>query len=232
MRPTSLTGAREDVRAEPRLVLVDTDPPHAALSSGRQRPEAAFAGDVEDDAGSPRDLVWRDATAAIGVPELYEYVCSNRIRGLALRAPARKAGDEAYDGADIETGDASGDVRSRAPSLDETGEISDHEADLPSRAESPSSAATAFRCRTPRVTDQEPLLRVGLGCGADGRGLVRERRHDEVVALARELLERARPARTDGLDDDADLDVERARRAAKGRRDSAARWVLRRRPCR
>ena len=61
----ALDRAREDVRAEVGLVLVDADPPLALLLRRVESAEAAAAGDLEHDLGALRDLVQRDLLALV-----------------------------------------------------------------------------------------------------------------------------------------------------------------------
>src|SRR5689334_20356206 len=58
-----LDRAREDVRAEERLIGVDADPPHTLLLRRVERTEPAAARDLEDHAGALLDLVERDLLA-------------------------------------------------------------------------------------------------------------------------------------------------------------------------
>src|SRR6266536_858567 len=58
-----LHRARQDVTAEVGLVDIDSDPPDSTLFCRLQRPEAASAGDLEDDSRSLRDLAQGDRAA-------------------------------------------------------------------------------------------------------------------------------------------------------------------------
>jgi hypothetical protein len=60
-----LHGARQDVRAEVRLVLVHADAPAALLARSVERAEAATAGDLEDHPRALRDLVERELLALV-----------------------------------------------------------------------------------------------------------------------------------------------------------------------
>src|SRR5436309_2001015 len=51
-----LHGARQYVPAQMGLVYIDANPPDSMLACRLQRPEAASAGDLEDDSRSLRDL--------------------------------------------------------------------------------------------------------------------------------------------------------------------------------
>ena len=59
----ALDGAREDVPAEVRLVLVDADAPAPAFTRRVESTEATAPGDLEDDLRALRDLVQRDLLA-------------------------------------------------------------------------------------------------------------------------------------------------------------------------
>src|SRR5256885_6018426 len=82
-----LHSTREDMRAEERLVDVDADGPLAGLLRSVERPEAAGAGDAEDDLRAGVELVLRHALAlrlvdeVLRVPDL-----DGRARNALLRA--------------------------------------------------------------------------------------------------------------------------------------------------
>src|SRR5262249_47020323 len=61
----ALHRARQDVRAQERLILVDADREEAVILRRVERAEAAQTGDAEDDLRAARDLVLGDVLAEV-----------------------------------------------------------------------------------------------------------------------------------------------------------------------
>src|SRR6476619_3494653 len=101
----TLERARQDVRAEERLVPVDPDRPDALVLRPGDRTEAAAAGDLEDDLRARRDLVQRKLLAlrlvlpVLGVAPLHLRPRDGRFGARAI------AGDEAVDRGLLEAAD-------------------------------------------------------------------------------------------------------------------------------
>ena len=88
-RVDALLRAREDVRAQERLVGVDPDSPTVALARGVESAEATTAGDLEDDVRAARDLVERELLALRLVVPVLGVVEDGLDPGAAFSAPAK-----------------------------------------------------------------------------------------------------------------------------------------------
>src|SRR6266568_4311308 len=121
--------AREDVRAEERLVDVDADRPLAGLLRGVQRPEAARTGDAEHDLRAGVELVLRDALALRLIDEVLRVAdLDGRARNTLLCARL-VAGEERVDRRDLDAADDA-DVLLALPRCDVRREAADQVAVL------------------------------------------------------------------------------------------------------
>ena len=112
-RVDALLRAREDVRAEERLVGVDADPPALALTGRVERAEAAAAGDLEDHVRAARDLVQRQLLALRLVVPVLRVVVDQLDPGSRLLGAGEVAGDEAVDGRLLHPADGADHVLAR-----------------------------------------------------------------------------------------------------------------------
>src|SRR4029079_2835131 len=125
----ALERARQHVRAEERLVAVDSDPPHVVVLRGRERAEAATAGALDHALGAGRDLVQRELLALRLVLPVLGVVPAH-LRPRHGRPRTRLVpGDEAVDGRLLEAADGAHGLRA-GPLRLERREVADEVADL------------------------------------------------------------------------------------------------------
>ena len=110
----ALHRARQDVRAEVRLVDVDAVAPDTGLLRRRKRAEAARACDREDDLRTGRDLVLRDRLALVLRDEVLRVADQDLRPGDALPSAGPVAGDERVDRRDLHAARRADRVAARA----------------------------------------------------------------------------------------------------------------------
>src|SRR4029450_1793063 len=84
--------ARQDVTAQMGLVDIDSDPPDPTLACRLQRPEAAGAGDLEDDSRALRDLAQGDRPTFHRVDEAVGIAVQRRDARIGSSRRCRAAG--------------------------------------------------------------------------------------------------------------------------------------------
>src|SRR6266508_782394 len=92
-----LHRARQYVPAQMGLVYIDSNPPDPTLACRLQRPEAASAGDLEDDSRSLRDLAQGDRPTFRGVEEAVGIAVQRRDARIGSSRACLVAGDEPLD---------------------------------------------------------------------------------------------------------------------------------------
>src|SRR6185503_15307590 len=182
----ALERARQDVRAEERLVTVDPDRPDALVLRPGDRSEAATAGDLEDDLRAGRDLVQRQLLAlrlvlpVLGVAPLHLRPGDGGLRARAV------AGDETVDRRLLEAADGADRLGPRTLRL-ERAEVADEVAHLLLAEEQPLDVRRlALQRGLVDVDDREVRVRKALRGRGDRVALREPDADDEVVALARE----------------------------------------------
>src|SRR6478752_5869941 len=101
-----LLCARENRRAEERLVVVDTDAPGTrSVGSGRDGAEAAATGNLEHDVRALTDLVESNRLALVLRDEVLRVAVERLDARLHLLGAVLVAGDVCVDGRDLETAD-------------------------------------------------------------------------------------------------------------------------------
>ena len=150
---TRFDRARQDVRAEERLVGVDADPPDAFLLRRVERTEPTAArrpGRSTPDA--LLDLVERDLPCTSpGRRSPASSRSASVIPGSACLGARLVAGDEAVDGRLLLPADRADHVLARQPLLLEPGEIADEVARPPARGRAGRGRSRA--CAAPRLVD-------------------------------------------------------------------------------